>query len=466
MNEARQSRLHAAAAWWAVPLRLIIGYGFVAHGLAKLSRGPSGFSNALQALGVPAPDVMSWATILVELIGGFAVLIGAFVPIASIPLAVVLLAAMFTVHLPHGFSSIKLVAVTAAGAQFGPPGYEVVLLYLASLAALVVGGSGPLSIDGLLASRGQERALAAPRAVRGHDMNTVLKTSGQRRTDGTSIGALLAVMAIAAASVACQVPSPAVDTAARPRFKAVAFDYLVLFDATSVAGAAEQAFPGNGRELAQLWRTRQFEYTWLRSITNTYVDFFAVTEDALEYAANAMKLELTTERKQGLLRAYLHLAPWPDTADALRRLREHGIRVIALANFSPNMLQANAENAGLTGLLDALVSTDTTRTYKPDPRAYQLGMERLQLAKHEILFAAFGGWDAAGAKAFGYPTIWVNRLNQPAEELGIHPDHISRDLSGLLEFVLTGAPARPHRGAADVQDRRRPAVRPSAVADH
>ena len=156
MNEVRQSRLHPVAAWWAVPLRLIVGYGFVAHGLAKLSRGPSGFSNTLQALGVPAADVMSWATILVELIGGFAVLIGAFVPIASIPLAVVLLVAMFTVHLPHGFSSIKLVAVTAAGAQFGPPGYEVALLYLASLAALVVGGSGPLSIDGLPRSPDQE----------------------------------------------------------------------------------------------------------------------------------------------------------------------------------------------------------------------------------------------------------------------------------------------------------------------
>jgi putative oxidoreductase len=128
---------------------MIVGYGFIAHGLAKLSRGASGFSNTLDALGVPAPDLMAWATILAELIGGFAVLIGAFVWVASIPLAVVLLVAMFTVHLPYGFSSIRLVAVTAAGAQFGPPGYEVNLLYLASLAALVVGGSGPLSIDGL-----------------------------------------------------------------------------------------------------------------------------------------------------------------------------------------------------------------------------------------------------------------------------------------------------------------------------
>jgi 2-haloacid dehalogenase len=143
-----------------------------------------------------------------------------------------------------------------------------------------------------------------------------------------------------------------------------------------------------------------------------------------------------------LLDAYLHLAPWPDTADALRRLREHGVRVIALANFSPRMLHANVENARLTGLFDGLVSTDANRTYKPDPRAYRLGMERLRLPKQDILFAAFGGWDAAGAKAFGYPTVWVNRSNQPAEELGVRPDHISADLRGLLELVLGRSPAR------------------------
>ena len=268
-------------------------------------------------------------------------------------------------------------------------------------------------------------------------------TPGRRTASAlrTYIIRLTVFIGLAAASfVGQELPRP-VDAAARPRFKAVAFDYLVLFDPNSVVPAVEQTFPGKGRELTQLWRTRQFEYTWLRSITDRYVDFFAVTEDALVYAAKAMKLELTSERKQRLLNAYLHLAPWPDTADTLRQLRESGIRVIALANFSPRMLQANAENAGLTGLFDALLSTDANRTYKPDPRAYRLGMERLHLPKRDILFAAFGGWDAAGAKAFGYPTVWVNRFNQPAEELGIQPDQISSDLSGLLEFVLSRAPA-------------------------
>ncbi len=155
MNDASRLSVRPPAAWWALPLRVVVGYGFIAHGLAKLTRGPSGFANTLHTLGVPAPEVMAWATIGVELIGGLAVLIGAFLLIASIPLAVVLLVAMFSVHLPYGFSSVKLVAVTAAGAQFGPPGFEVALLYLASLAALAVGGSGPLSIDSLIASRGK-----------------------------------------------------------------------------------------------------------------------------------------------------------------------------------------------------------------------------------------------------------------------------------------------------------------------
>ena len=141
------------ARWAPVPLRLIVRYGFMEHGFAKLARGPDAFPAILQALGVPAPHLMGWLTILVEIFGGLAVLLGALVPLASIPMVAVLLVAMITVHLPYGFSSIKLQAVTAAGAQFGPPGFETDLLYLACLAALVLGGSGPLAIEGLLAKR-------------------------------------------------------------------------------------------------------------------------------------------------------------------------------------------------------------------------------------------------------------------------------------------------------------------------
>jgi putative oxidoreductase len=141
------------ARWAPVPLRLIVGYGFMEHGFAKLARGLDAFPTILQALGVPAPHLMGWLTILVEIFGGLAVLLGALVPLASIPMAAVLLVAMFTVHLPYGFSSIKLQGVTAAGAQFGPPGFETNLLYLACLVALVLGGSGPLAIESLLAKR-------------------------------------------------------------------------------------------------------------------------------------------------------------------------------------------------------------------------------------------------------------------------------------------------------------------------
>jgi putative oxidoreductase len=149
------------ARWAPVPLRLIVGYGFMAHGYAKLAKGPDVFVGILDAIGIPAPFVMAWLTILVELVGGLAVLLGAFVTLFSLPMAAILLVATFTVHLPNGFTSIKLMAVTTAGAQFGSPGYETDLLYLACLATLVLGGSGPLAIDGLIAQR--KKHLGAPR---------------------------------------------------------------------------------------------------------------------------------------------------------------------------------------------------------------------------------------------------------------------------------------------------------------
>ena len=144
--------------WPLLPLRLIIGFGFIEHGLAKLAKGPDAFANILQAMGVPGAHFMAWSTILVEILGGLAIILGLFVTLASLPMAAVLLVAMFTVHLPYGFSSIKLEAVTAAGAQFGPPGYEVDLLYLACLTALVLGGPGPLAIGGLIIKRRKARS--------------------------------------------------------------------------------------------------------------------------------------------------------------------------------------------------------------------------------------------------------------------------------------------------------------------
>jgi len=145
----------AVAQWAPMVLRLFVGFGFIAHGFAKLSKGPGAFAAILQAMGAPAPHALAWLTVLTELLGGFAVMLGAFVWLVSIPMAAVLVVAMLTVHLPYGFSSIKLIAVTAAGAQFGPPGYEVDLLYMACLLALVLGGPGPLAVDGLIGRGGR-----------------------------------------------------------------------------------------------------------------------------------------------------------------------------------------------------------------------------------------------------------------------------------------------------------------------
>jgi putative oxidoreductase len=165
MNDTRQSlkpghknpfvflNRTSVARWAPIPLRLIVGYGFMQHGFAKLSKGPDAFALILHAIGVPAPHWMAWLTILIEVFGGLTVLLGAFIPLASLPMAGVLLVAMFTVHWPYGFSSIKIMSVVSGRAQFGPPGYECDLLYLACLAGLVVGGSGPMTIRGFLGRR-------------------------------------------------------------------------------------------------------------------------------------------------------------------------------------------------------------------------------------------------------------------------------------------------------------------------
>ena len=153
IREVRSPLGSRIARWAPVPLRLIVGYGFMEHGFAKLGRGPEALADILHTIGVPGPHVMAWATIVTEVIGGLAVILGAFVALVALPMAALLVVATFTVHLPYGFSSIKLLSVTAAGAQFGPPGYELNLLYLACLAALVLGGSGPPAIDGLVGKR-------------------------------------------------------------------------------------------------------------------------------------------------------------------------------------------------------------------------------------------------------------------------------------------------------------------------
>lgn len=144
------SPLPAPTGWYAIPLRLIVGFGFMQHGYAKLARGPEDFIHVLHAIGIPGDFLLGWATIMVEIVGGLLILLGALVPLATMPMVIVLLVAIVTVHLPNGFSSIKLQSFDAAGAHFGQPGYETDLLYIAGLVALCLGGPGPFSIDGIL----------------------------------------------------------------------------------------------------------------------------------------------------------------------------------------------------------------------------------------------------------------------------------------------------------------------------
>jgi putative oxidoreductase len=139
--------VRCAAGWQAIPLRLIVGFGFLEHGYAKLARGPEHFAAILHAIGLPLPDLLSWATVGVEIVGGLMILAGALVRLVSLPMIFVLLVAIVTVHLPNGFSSIKLLSYDAGGAHFGQPGYETDLLYVAGLVALSIAGAGPLSLD-------------------------------------------------------------------------------------------------------------------------------------------------------------------------------------------------------------------------------------------------------------------------------------------------------------------------------
>lgn len=235
------------------------------------------------------------------------------------------------------------------------------------------------------------------------------------------------------------VPRAAHAEGAAPRYKAVAFDYFVIFNPNSVVPAVEKVFPGKGMDIVKLWRTKQFEYCFLRSITAAHADFFKVTQDALDYALESMKLAATAAQKQEMMNAYLTLTPWPDAAAGLQKLRAHGIKIITIANFSGSMLRANAEHAGIAPLFDNLLSTEAGSVYKPEAAAYALGLSQLGLQKEEVVFAAFGGWDAYGAKKFGYPTYWVNRFGLPAEKLDVEADATSVDFEGLLAFVLGDA---------------------------
>ena len=220
--------------------------------------------------------------------------------------------------------------------------------------------------------------------------------------------------------------------ATTPKIRALVFDAFPIFDLRPVFMLAEELFPGKGADLSNIWRIRQFEYQWLRALSGHYVDFWRATDDALVFSANTLKLELPTQKRNQLMEAYLQLKAWPDVPSALHSLRDARIELAILSNATGKILDAGIRNSALTGLFAHVLSTDTLRTYKPDPRAYQMAIDAFGLPREEIGFVAFAGWDVAGAKWFGYPTFWVNQLNAPIEELGISADATSGTLAELV----------------------------------
>ncbi|MCL4799711.1 MAG: haloacid dehalogenase type II [Burkholderiales bacterium] len=218
------------------------------------------------------------------------------------------------------------------------------------------------------------------------------------------------------------------------QIKALVFDaYGTLFDVHSVIRLCDEIWPGKGTALSQLWRAKQLEYTWQRSLMQRYEDFSHVTRAGLRYACNALGLRLGEAEQARLMEAYLHLATYPEVQEALARLA--GRKLAILSNGSPAMLEPVVANAGLAQTLDAVISVDALRIYKPDPRVYALAVEKLGVPTGAIGFVSSNCWDALGAKAFGFRVFWCNRAGAPVDELGVLPDSEMRSLAELPALI-------------------------------
>jgi 2-haloacid dehalogenase len=236
---------------------------------------------------------------------------------------------------------------------------------------------------------------------------------------------------VAAGAAAVALNARGEETRAGRAIEAIAFDAFPIFDPRPVLALADQYAP----RLSDEWRTRQFEYSWLRVAAQKYADFEHVTRDALVFAAKKVKVELSASQRDMLVNAYFKLKPWPEVAAAMKALRRGGYRLAFLSNFTAAMLDGCIRASELRDVFEQVISADDAKSYKPDPRAYQLACDRLKLKREQILFVAFAGWDAAGAKLFGLPTFWVNRLEQPVEELGACPDATGKSLSDLVKYL-------------------------------
>jgi 2-haloacid dehalogenase len=210
---------------------------------------------------------------------------------------------------------------------------------------------------------------------------------------------------------------------------ALVFDaYGTLFDVHSVQARCEALWPGKGALLSQTWRGKQLEYTWQRSLMRRYAPFSQVTEDALLFSCEFLKLKINTKEKQSLMDEYRKLALYPDVPAAMDKLAKNKRAI--LSNGSPDMIDPLVAQSGLS--FDAVLSVDAVKVYKPAPEVYQLAVDKLKTPKEEIGFVSSNCWDALGAKSFGFAVYWINRTGAPVDRLGFQPDKIVKSLDEIL----------------------------------
>jgi 2-haloacid dehalogenase len=218
-----------------------------------------------------------------------------------------------------------------------------------------------------------------------------------------------------------------------PDPRAFVFDaYGTLFDVHSVMEAARAVTP-DPQALSQLWRQKQLEYTWLRSLMGRYQDFWLVTGQALRFALRRLGITAAESQIEALMSAYLTLSPFPEVPNALRALRGRPLAI--LSNGSPRMLESAVRSSGLGAAFDHVLSVDAVGVYKPSPLVYDLAVRAFGLPASEILFVSSNAWDVAGAGAYGFMTCWCNRTNMPADELDVTPDFEVDRLDAILERI-------------------------------
>jgi 2-haloacid dehalogenase len=219
--------------------------------------------------------------------------------------------------------------------------------------------------------------------------------------------------------------------------KVCVFDaYGTLFDVHAAVGHHRSRLGDKADAVSILWRTKQLEYTWMRSLMDRYVPFWQITGDALDYAFDAHGVSDKALRDD-LLNAYLGLDCYPEVPDVLAELKDGGMRTAILSNGSPEMLDAAVKSAKLDDLLDAVLSVDALGIFKPHPSVYQLAVDGLEVAPRQVSFQSSNAWDAAAAATFGFRVAWVNRFGQAAERLPDQPDVQLRTLSELPAVVLS-----------------------------